>query len=180
MTSPRNSISAELVWPSPESVILVLFTGLSSLELPGRPTRDGDDTLRELGEPEVLPIAPRRMRAVAHRGWFVEMDVASGDVVLRASRERGCIYLEDIDLGISARMVTDMKLVGDESDMVSIGLEPGDFLPFWGRDFLHRVTSVEGVAQRVMLLMSYEKFAARTDKNRFDSALFDSFRRVIY
>ena len=88
--------------------------------------------------------------------------------------------MEDIDLGIRARMVTDMKLVGDESDMVSIDLEPGDLLPFRGRDSLHRVTSVEGVVQRVMLLMSYENVAARTDKNRSDSALFDSFRRVIY
>ena len=169
-----------MVWPSPESVTLVLFTGLSSLELPGRPTRDGDDTLRELGEPEVLPVAPRRLREATHRGWFVEMDVASGEVVLRAIRDRGCTYLEDIDLGIRARMVTDMKLVGDESDMVSIDLEPGDLLPFRGRDSLHRVTSVEGVVQRVMLLMSYENVAARTDKNRSDSALFDSFRRVIY
>jgi len=103
-----------LVWPSPEPVTLTLFTGLSSLELPGRPTRDGDDTLRELGEPEVLPVAPHRLQAAAHRGRFVEMDVASGEVVLRAIRDRGRIYLEDIDLGISARMVTDMKLVGED------------------------------------------------------------------
>jgi hypothetical protein len=109
-------------------------------------------------------------------GWHFDECEAVASIALSGCEGGGRFdYIGPLDgseAHIDAHVVA--ALGGDESDMVSIDLEPGDFLLFRGRDSLHRVTSVEGVAQRVMLLMSYDNVAARADKNRSDSALFDS------
>jgi uncharacterized protein len=70
-----------LIWPSPEPVTLTFATGKSELELPVRPKRR--EKLRPFPEPEgAAPAALRQIREPSN-SRNVEMDVATGEQVIR-------------------------------------------------------------------------------------------------
>ena len=70
-----------LLWPSPEAVTLSLLTGKSELALPVRPKRR--EKLRPFPEPEgAAPVSLRWLRE-AGNARTVEMDVVSGEQVIR-------------------------------------------------------------------------------------------------
>jgi putative CocE/NonD family hydrolase len=70
-----------MLWPAPEPVELTLFAGAGFLELPLRPPRDEDASLRELGPPEGAPgpeVAKRRAGAFRRD---VATDPETGELV---------------------------------------------------------------------------------------------------
>ncbi len=70
-----------LIWPSPEAVTLTLLTGKSELALPVRPKRR--EKLRPFPEPEgAAPVSLRWLRE-AGNSRTVEMDVVTGEQVIR-------------------------------------------------------------------------------------------------
>ncbi len=73
-----------LVWPSPASGGLTLFTGASRLELPVRPPRPEDDALRPFPEPEAAPAAEYTVVRAFPPERRVEHDPASGETVVTA------------------------------------------------------------------------------------------------
>jgi putative CocE/NonD family hydrolase len=70
-----------LIWPSPEPVTLTLATGKSELDLPVRPKRR--EKLRPFPEPEGAPPASLRRIREPSNSRNVEMDVATGEQVIR-------------------------------------------------------------------------------------------------
>jgi putative CocE/NonD family hydrolase len=78
-----------VVWPSPAPVTLSVFTGESALELPVRPLRPADETLRPFEEPESAPPAPYTELAPARFERTVVRDPATGEVVLTVAGEGG-------------------------------------------------------------------------------------------
>ena len=54
-------------------------------------------------------------------------------------------------------------LEGDWSESVEVAMSPGDFVLFCGRHSLHRVTTIAGSGERLMLLMSFDNAAHRDD-----------------
>ncbi len=66
-------------WPSPETVTLTVFAGVSRLELPVRPPRPEDDDLRPFEEPEFPPpLEVERAGIPRGAGRSVSRDLESG------------------------------------------------------------------------------------------------------
>ncbi|MEX2649808.1 MAG: CocE/NonD family hydrolase [Alphaproteobacteria bacterium] len=111
-----------LVWPSPESTSLTVFTGASSLELPVRPAADLDKLIG-FAEPESAPP----MKALGLRpGRYertVTRDIATGEVVHRTFSDGGLfrgageVLIEDIDLALGH--VIDRRLIIRPDDPLS-------------------------------------------------------------
>ncbi|MGH7821454.1 MAG: CocE/NonD family hydrolase, partial [Candidatus Binatia bacterium] len=70
-----------LAWPSPEPVLLSLFTGASRLELPVRGPRGEDDRLRPFGEPEAAPPPEHTALAPARLQRTIERDLSTNETV---------------------------------------------------------------------------------------------------
>jgi hypothetical protein len=70
-----------LIWPSPEPATLTLTTGKSELALPVRPRQR--DKLRPFPQPEAAPPAPLRTIRTPSNLRTVDMDVATGEQVIR-------------------------------------------------------------------------------------------------
>ncbi|MEM7171425.1 MAG: CocE/NonD family hydrolase [Pseudomonadota bacterium] len=102
------------VWPSPEPVTLTVFTGDSSLSLPIRPPRQEDGNLSEFDLPAAAKPSPHRFDRPPGRSRKIEHDIASQTVTLTGIKDRGLVYLEEIDLSISARAEDRFTLVGDD------------------------------------------------------------------
>ncbi len=76
-----------LVWPSPEPVLLTLFTGASRLALPVRPERDA--VAPTFDAPEAAPPLAREELRPAACTRTVERDPAGGAVTLRTLDDNG-------------------------------------------------------------------------------------------
>ena len=87
-----------MVWPTPEPVELTLETGASSLTLPVRPPRAGDDGLRLEEEPVQGPPAPFRVLRPAEDARTLVQDAMTGETVVTNRAESGLLYHEGIDL----------------------------------------------------------------------------------
>ena len=70
------------VWPSPEPVVLSVFTVESSLTLPVRTPDAGDGALRPFGEPECSPPLAVETLSEGSTSRTVARDVATGECVL--------------------------------------------------------------------------------------------------
>ena len=92
-----------LAWTPPEPVRLTIFTEGSSLELPVRPPKADDTTLRPFDPPEGAKPAPRRIIADGHHNWLVHRDLASDISTLEVINDNGIVYLEEIDLEVENR-----------------------------------------------------------------------------
>ena len=90
-----------LVWPSPRPVMLTLYSGASTLDLPVRPPRSED--LRPFEPPESAPpLALEFLRAAANRRT-IETDLANGETILRIVDDFG--EARDPDHGLVAGSV---------------------------------------------------------------------------
>ena len=70
-----------LLWPAPEPVMLHIWAGHSSLDLPERAPRE--ETLRPFEEPEGAPPPDREILRPASNSRMVEQDQATGETTLR-------------------------------------------------------------------------------------------------
>ncbi len=103
-----------LAWPPREPVRLTVFTGESVLELPVRPPRPDDATLRRFDPPEGAEPAPRRQIEAGHHNWLVHRDLARDASTLEVINDNGVAYLEDIDLTVENRAYEWYSSVGDD------------------------------------------------------------------
>ncbi len=97
----RLSISTSywpLAWPSPEPVMVSIYTGKSRLILPIREPKASDKNLRYLGEPNSSPALATTMLAPAQREWTVTHNLANNEVTLRVLNNDARYRLNDIDL----------------------------------------------------------------------------------
>ena len=96
-----------MLWPSPEPVTLSVFAGKSSIELPARPARAEDATLRPFAPAEgATPLAKTYLRPGSDRRW-TERDFGTGEAVYRAVSDSGCYRIDHIGL--------DYEVVQDET-----------------------------------------------------------------
>lgn len=89
-----------LVWPSPESVELSVFTGVSRLVLPARPPLESDGALAAFGPPEQAVPGPHAVLEPPGRRRIVRQDVREGESIVEAFKSRGRTWLGDLDLTI--------------------------------------------------------------------------------
>ncbi|MEA2778735.1 MAG: uncharacterized protein QOK29_279 [Rhodospirillaceae bacterium] len=105
-----------LVWPSPEPVRLTIVTGDSSLELPVRAPRAEDEKLRAFDPPEAsqpiahIPLVPYQ------RGRTVWRDVASGETIVEAVKNRGRFHLPDTKVTYAGKGV-DRYIIRDDAPL---------------------------------------------------------------
>jgi len=92
-----------IIWPSPESVTLTVFTGASELRLPIRTAPPGEQAL-QLPPPVAGPVSPLATVRPGRVERSVTVDQLSGEVVQRVFIDGGVfgdcgkIRLDDIDL----------------------------------------------------------------------------------
>ncbi len=87
-----------LVVPSPEPVVLSVFTGASTLDLPIRENRDLDQTLHDFGPAVVPPIQARKSGGPTNRS--ITWDVATGTQTLTHVGARGASIVEAVQTEI--------------------------------------------------------------------------------
>ena len=87
-----------LVWPSPESATLTVFTGASRLELPTRKPRAEDAKLPAFPASEgAKPLAKTYHRPAVGRRW-IERDIGSGLVTYFIEEDMGHFTIDHIGL----------------------------------------------------------------------------------
>ncbi len=102
----RISISTSywpLAWPPPRSVLLAIHSGASLLELPVRPPRAEDATLRPFEEPEgAEPARTTRLQPEVHK-WRVIRDLATDESTLEVIKDDGTFRLDDIEWEVTSK-----------------------------------------------------------------------------
>ncbi|HXV26035.1 MAG TPA: CocE/NonD family hydrolase [Alphaproteobacteria bacterium] len=87
-------------FPMPEPVLMTLFTGVSSLELPVRLPRKEDQELKDFPPPEgAPPLAETTLREHATKR-LVERDLATDECVFTRHEDTGTYRIDSIDLTI--------------------------------------------------------------------------------
>ena len=118
----RLSVSSSywpLAWPSPEPVMLTVNTGTSTLTLPHRPQRPGDDErLRAFGPPEAAPEAPATHLEPGRHHWKVERDLATGVSTLEIENDQGTILLDDVGTTVRRATTEWFSFRGNDVDSV--------------------------------------------------------------
>ncbi len=105
-----------VAWPSPESVTLTMYTGVSLLELPVRPADPQDQLLSPLGKPERAPSPkpadPRLMAAQR----TITRDPATNETVYTVSDEGGeshqgpLVLVDAINLEVGHRILKRFRI----------------------------------------------------------------------
>jgi len=116
-----------IAWPAPELACLTLFTGASALELPVRPLRQEDTSLRPFGVPESArgPVETELRTAKFRRS--IEHDVATGEIVHASGlasddlAQGRRVRLDDIDLEYGQAMWRRLRIT--DGDPLSAQLE---------------------------------------------------------
>ena len=109
-----------MIWPSPESVTLILFAGDCGLVLPVRPTTD-EPMVKPFAAPEEGPPMPASHVETRPPRNTVTRDVASGKVEVVSDRGGGLYRIEDIDLAFARDTLEKMSIV--EGDPLSAETE---------------------------------------------------------
>jgi uncharacterized protein len=116
-----------LAWPPPRPVRLVVLSGRSSLELPGRRPRPEDAHLRPFGPAE--GAAPLRTTLVepARYEWWVKRNLGADEAMLEVLRDEGVVRLEAADLEIQRCTTERYSSRSDDIDTVR-----GEVHSVWG------------------------------------------------
>ena len=104
-----------LAWPAPEPVMLTVFPGSSTLQLPVRPCPGaGELPVPFPGEPEsarpitTTPLVPGRER------WAVTRDLTDYSSALEVVKDLGVVRFDDIDLTLTRRADERYSWVADD------------------------------------------------------------------
>jgi len=89
-----------LIWPSPEPVVLTVYSGISQLLLPLRQPQPSDAELPPVPEPVVPPPSPMTSLGVGRRERLVTIDHLAGGVSYRVLGGWGKLRLDEIDLEV--------------------------------------------------------------------------------
>lgn len=103
-----------LAWPPPEPVRLTVFASRSSVTLPVRPMRDGEQSLAPFGEPEGAPPTPARRLQPGDSRWTVSRDLVDYRSALEVVKDLGVLHFDDIDLDVRRRADERYDWVADD------------------------------------------------------------------
>ncbi len=102
-------------WPSPEAVMLTVFTGPDSqLELPVRPPRPEDAELAPFAEPEGAPLPAHEVIQTATRQRRLSYDPITGQVEWIDRSDDGCTKLLDNGLEMAGLIVDTYTITAGE------------------------------------------------------------------
>lgn len=87
-----------LAWPSPEPVCLTFNMVNCRLQIPVRPGREQDTSLRDLGIGASGPTHNAALLAPAERNWNVNHNLSANEVSLEVINNDAKLKLEDIDM----------------------------------------------------------------------------------
>jgi putative CocE/NonD family hydrolase len=90
-----------LMWPAPEPVMLTVFTGASTLDLPVRAPREEDRKLRPFDPSEAAAAEARVEKRPYQRNRRHSRDMITGEHVIEAVKDRGRTLISKIDLEYS-------------------------------------------------------------------------------
>lgn len=96
----RLSISTSywpLAWPSPEPVMVQIYTGQSSFKIPVRQPKESDKQI-SFDEPEAGAAIKKEVIEGQKHSWHVIRNLATDESVLEIVKDLGFYKLEDIDL----------------------------------------------------------------------------------
>ena len=111
-----------IAWPSPEPVLLSLFTGASRIMLPVRAPRPEDGALPPLAEPEsALPQAGVVLRPASDRR-LVERDVGRGETVLVLATDDGAYRIADHGLELDMKRVVRYRVIEPDPNRSEIDI----------------------------------------------------------
>lgn len=102
-----------LIWPSPEPVTLALYTGKSTLELPVRPPRRADASIR-FKPPEAAAPFARTVLEAGGRNRVVRTDMGKGETVVEVDDRSGRSRYDEIDLVAEACSTERYRIVEDD------------------------------------------------------------------
>ena len=108
-----------MVWPSPEVVTLSVWPARSSLSLPVRPPRPGDEDLRVDIDPETGPLADITQVTPGRWERTIHSDVLAGETVVTNAGDPGTTRLNWLDLSF--------RMAGEDS----VGISEDDPLSCW-------------------------------------------------
>lgn len=100
----RISVSTSywpIAWPPPEPTMLTIFTEVSQLKLPIRPTNPADKELRPFAPPEGAQPPETTTIQSRHYEWLVKRDLARDISTLEVVKDEGTVHFEDIDLDLT-------------------------------------------------------------------------------
>ncbi len=108
-----------MVWPSPEIVTLTLWPTASTVTLPVRPPRPGDDDLRIETDPQTGP--PADISQVTPGRWerTIHTDVMAGETTVTNVADVGLVRLNNLGL--------EFRSAGEDA----VGIREGDPLSCW-------------------------------------------------
>lgn len=149
-----------MVWPSPEPVRVMLYTGKSKLLLPLRSPKEDDAMLQSLGQPEGAP--PLRVKTIRpeYHNWKVVRDLAADRSKLEVVNDSGCQYIGEINLTISRKAQEWYTFEKDDFNSVE-----GETL--WERAFSRDNWSVRTVT-RTVLNSSNTDFFLRAELDAYE------------
>ncbi|MFO1061449.1 MAG: CocE/NonD family hydrolase [Dongiaceae bacterium] len=163
-----------VIWPSPSPVRLTLHPGGGGLRLPVRRPRPEDESLPPFAAPEAAaPVAHTRI-APYGRSRRVVHDVASGETVVEAVKDRGRFLLHDTGVTYAGKGVDRFVLTGD--DPLSARIESSYAIELAGPGWATRTearTAVTGTATHFLVTASLEAWegATRIFARTYDAAV---------
>ncbi len=83
-----------IVWPSPEPVTLSIATSTSRLDLPARPARREDESLRPFGPAENAPALRKTSLRQGSSAFTITRDLKSGDVEMYRLQDDGLTQID--------------------------------------------------------------------------------------
>lgn len=109
-----------LAWPSPEPVLLTVYSVASTLTLPVRPIAEADEARQEpFGPPEgAKPLATTQVSPGEQR-WTVSRDLVTYRSTLEILKDSGTVRFDDIDLAASRRADERYGWVANDFDSVT-------------------------------------------------------------
>ena len=116
-----------IAWPPPRAATLIIYGGVSTLDLPVRAPRPDDERALGFGPPRHPPPPPtRRVREERHR-WRVHHDLAAHEAELEVIKDEGVVYLSDVDLELERSTTERYSSRQDEFDSAR-----GEVYAKWG------------------------------------------------
>jgi putative CocE/NonD family hydrolase len=143
-----------LVWPSPEPVVLQVFTEGCRLVLPVRPPAPADAALRPFEEPEAAPEPALTVVSQGRSERKVEEDPATGDLTTRWASGR------DDSGGIALSRFDDVGMDGGDAGQTLLRIHPSD--PLRARIAIAQQTELRRGDWRVEIATSIDLSCTRT------------------
>ncbi len=159
----RLSVSTSywpLAWPSPRPARLHVYPEASVLDLPVRPPRPDDETLRAFDPPAGAPPLNKTLLVSGKESWTVIRDLAREESRLEVVHDSGTVRLDDIDLVIRGKVTEIYSNFVDEYDSLS-----GETI--WERSFSRGDWEVRTVT-RTLLTSDAEAFRIRADLDAYE------------